>query len=73
MSVLFISTENIELRHMLENMVNTRRPTDYGFDIPMLRKVVNQNNYESLHTFGLGIQVAAMKDNVPVPCHLLPR
>jgi len=73
MSVLFVSTENIELRHMLENMVNTRRPTDSGFDIPMLRKVVNQNNYERLHTFGLGIQVAAMKDNVPVPCLLLPR
>jgi dUTPase len=73
MSVLFISTDNIELHAMLENMVNTRRLTDSGFDIPMLHEHVNLNKYERLHTFELGIKVAAMKDNVPVPCLLLPR
>jgi dUTPase len=71
MSTLYIYTENVILRTMLVNMVNNRRSTDSGFDIPMLGEVVNQNKV--LHTFDLGIKVAATYKNQTVPSLLVPR
>jgi dUTPase len=71
MSTLYIYTENVMLRTMLVNMVNNRRSTDSGFDIPMLGEVVNQNKV--LHTFDLGIKVAATYKNETVPSLLVPR
>lgn len=71
MSTLYIYTENVMLRTMLVNMVNNRRSTDSGFDIPMLGEVVNQNKV--LHTFDLGIKVAATYKNQTVPSLLVPR
>jgi dUTPase len=55
---------------MLENQVKNRRPTDSGFDVPMIRESVGG---VSLHTFNLHVKVAAMKHNVPMPCLLVPR
>jgi len=55
---------------MLENQVKNRRPTDSGFDVPMIRESVGG---VSLYTFNLRIKVAAMKHNVPMPCLLVPR
>jgi len=71
MSTLYIYTENVMLRTMLVNMANNRRSTDSGFDIPMLGEVVNQNKV--LHTFDLGIKVAATYKNQTVPSLLVPR
>jgi len=56
---------------MLFDIVNNRRNTDSGFDIPMLYEEVNRNSV--LHTFNLNIKVGATHDNRPVPCLLLPR
>jgi len=71
MSTLYIYTDNIVLRNMLFDIVNNRRNTDSGFDIPMLYEEVNRNSV--LHTFNLNIKVGATHDNRPVPCLLLPR
>jgi len=71
MSTLYIYTDNIVLRNMLFDIVNNRRNTDSGFDIPMLYEEVNLNSV--LHTFNLNIKVGATHDNRPVPCLLLPR
>lgn len=71
MSTLYIYTENLSLRIMLVDMVNNRRSTDSGFDIPMLNEVVNQNVL--LHTFNLSIKVAATYKNQAVPSLLVPR
>jgi dUTPase len=70
MSILFVTTDNEDVRQMLENQIRNRRPTDSGFDVPMLQESVGG---VSLHTFNLHIKVAAMKHNVPVPCLLVPR
>lgn len=71
MSTLYIYTENLSLRIMLVDMVNNRRSTDSGFDIPMLNEVVNQNVL--LHTFNLSIKVAATYKNQSAPSLLVPR
>ena len=71
MSTLYIYTDNNVLRNMLLDMVNNRRVTDSGFDIPMIRDQVNQNAH--LHTFNLNIKVGATHNNRPIPCLLLPR
>ena len=70
MSILFVYTDNEDVRQMLENHVSNRRATDCGFDIPMLQESVGG---VSMYTFNLHIKVAAMKHNVPVPCLLVPR
>lgn len=70
MSILFVCTDNEDVREMLENQVKNRRPTDSGFDVPMIRESVGG---VSLYTFNLRIKVAAMKHNVPMPCLLVPR
>ena len=67
---LYVYTDNIQLRNMMRDQI--RRPTDSGFDIPMLGCDVNPNS--PVHTFALGIKVAAVDvNNVPVPCLLIPR
>jgi len=71
MSTLYIYTDNNVLRSMLLDMVNARRITDSGFDIPMLYEQVSQN--EILHTFNLNLKVGATHCNRPAPCLLLPR
>jgi len=71
MSTLYIYTDNIALRNMLLDLVNSRRITDSGFDVPMLQEEVNRNAV--LHTFNLNIKVGATQGNRPVPCLLLPR
>ena len=70
MSILFVCTDNEDVRQMLENQISNRRPTDSGFDVPMIHESVGG---VSLHTFNLHIKVAAMKHNAPVPCLLVPR
>jgi len=72
MSVLFIQTDNEELRQMLLSTVNARRNTDSGFDIPMLHQYVTAR-IEQLHTFNFHIRVAAASGNQLMPCLLLPR
>ena len=71
MSTLFVYTDNIALRNMLIDMVNNRRATDSGFDIPMLSEEVNRNSV--LHTFNLNIKIGATCNNRPIPCILMPR
>ena len=71
MATLFIFAENIELQTMLKNQVSEHRLSDSGFNIPMLQNIIPQ--YKSMHTFNLGIRVAAVFQNVPVPCLVLPR
>ena len=67
---LYVYTDNVQLRNMMRDQI--RRPTDSGFDVPMLGCDVNPNS--PVHTFALGIQVAAVDaNNVPVPCLLIPR
>jgi dUTP pyrophosphatase len=56
---------------MLIELVNNRRVTDSGFDIPMLDQEVNHNSL--LHTFDLNIKVGATNNNRPIPCLLVPR
>jgi dUTPase len=73
MSTLYIFTDNLELRRMLFDIENARRRTDSGFDIPMLHEHVNYNANNPMHTFNLGVKVAATRDNRPMPCLLLPR
>jgi dUTP pyrophosphatase len=69
MNVLYIYVMNHELYELMMDILNTRRRTDSGVDIPMLaEKVTNL-----LHTFGFGIKIAAMKNGNPAPCLLLPR
>jgi dUTP pyrophosphatase len=69
MNVLFIYAMNIHTYTMLMDILNTRRRTDSGLDIPMLaEKVTNL-----LHTFEFGMKIAAMKNGQPAPCLLLPR
>jgi len=73
MSVLFIQTDNEDLRQMLNAMVAGRRATDSGFDIPMLHQYVTASSNIPLHTFNLHIRVAAASENKLMPCLLLPR
>ena len=53
------------------NTVNNHRNSDSGFDIPMLQE--NVKLAHPLHTFNLGIKVAAVENDSPLPCLLLPR
>jgi dUTP pyrophosphatase len=71
MAILFIYAENSELKTLLENQVSEHRYTDSGFNIPILKDLIPQ--YKSMHVFNLGIKVAAVKHNSPMPCLLLPR
>jgi dUTP pyrophosphatase len=71
MATLYIFTDNINLRQMLFNAVDRYRPTDSGFDVPMLHEEVNRN--QLLHSFNLHIKVASTLENRPMPCLLLPR
>ena len=52
MSILFVSTDNEDVRQMLENQICNRRATDSGFDVPMIHESVGG---VSLHTFNLCI------------------
>ena len=71
MTTLYIYTGNVILRNMLISLVNNRRCTDSGFDIPMLEQEVNYTTI--IHTFDLNIKVGATDNNRPIPCLLLPR
>lgn len=71
MAILFIYAENPDLKTLLHNQVNEHRCTDSGFNIPILKDYIPR--YRSMHVFNLGIKVAAVKHNSPVPCLLLPR
>lgn len=71
MATLYIFTDNINIRQMLFSAVDRYRPTDSGFDIPMLHEEVNQNEF--VHSFNLHVKVAATLENRPMPCLLLPR
>ena len=69
---LYVYIENIELRRSVFDYMNTRRPTDSGFDINMLGTNIPLNT--PMHTFNLGIKVAALSENrEPAPCILIPR
>jgi dUTP pyrophosphatase len=54
---------------MLFDIVNNRRSTDSGFDIPMLF----ENAINGVHEFNLQIKIAATHNNAPIPALLLPR
>jgi dUTP pyrophosphatase len=71
MTTLHIYTDNMVLRNMLIELVNNRRVTDSGFDIPMLHQEVDL--LQELHTFNLNIKVCATNNNRPIPCLLVPR
>lgn len=69
---LFIQTDNSAVFDMIYDQIESRRNTDSGFDIPMVRQhtMVGDKTY----SFMLGIRVAAIDDNGNcVPCLLLPR
>ena len=67
---LYVYTDNVQLRNMMRDQI--RRLTDSGFDVPMLGEQVMLN--ATLHTFALGIKIAAVDvNNMPVPCLLIPR
>lgn len=69
---LYIRTDNNDVRKLLQTQIDNHRYTDSGFDIPMLRQIVNLDEYS--HSFRLGIQVAAVDNNQDtMPCLLLPR
>lgn len=69
---LYVYCENLQLRQAMMEYIHNRRPTDSGFDLPMLRENIQMN--EITHTFNLGIKVAATDGNDnPLPCLLLPR
>lgn len=70
---LYIYAENTELRSLLEEQLNKHRDTDSGFDIPMLPQTINVHD-ENVHSFSLGIRVAATNSrSETLPCLLLPR
>ena len=71
MSALFIFAETSEVKALLQKQLREHRFSDSGFNIPMLQNIIPQ--YKSVHTFNLGIRVAAVFHNVPVPCLVLPR
>jgi dUTP pyrophosphatase len=56
---------------MLLDILNNRRRTDSGLDIPMLPNDVMIG--AKMHTFHLDIVVAAISNNLPAPCLLVPR
>ena len=69
---LYIRAHTPEIKSLLEAQIIKHRWTDSGFDIPMLAQSVNLDKY--IHSFGLGISVAALDIlSVPVPCLFLPR
>jgi dUTP pyrophosphatase len=68
---LYIYCDNNYLRQLLTDTVNNRRNSDSGFDVPMLQQ--NVQLAVPLHTFDLGIKVAAVEKDTPLPCLLLPR
>jgi len=69
---LYIYCENLNLRQLFMNQLNTWRATDSGFDVPLLQQ--NVELQQPLHTFDLGIKVAALdENNRPLPCLLIPR
>jgi dUTP pyrophosphatase len=69
--MLHIKTDNPELRVHIQNLINSRRPTDSGFDIPM----INQSRpWSKQITFDFDITVAATdSDGNPYPLLLVPR
>lgn len=68
---LYISVNNSELRDMIRTQVENHRWTDSGFDIPLLAQNVDMS--QKVVCFSLGVKVAAMLRESPVPCLLLPR
>jgi dUTP pyrophosphatase len=69
---LYIYASNPELRDMLARFREKYRPTDSGFDIPMIGETINM--FYDTHRFNLGIKVAAMSDQMEnMPCLLLAR
>lgn len=69
---LYIYTPNGDLHDILVAFRNKYRPTDSGFDIPMLEQSVNM--FYDTHRFDLGIKVAAMSEQMEnMACLLLPR
>ena len=71
MNKLYIYAKNDEVYTMLLDIVNNRRRTDSGLDIPMLSNQVRIG--AKMHTFNLDVVVAAISNNVLAPCLLLPR
>jgi dUTP pyrophosphatase len=69
MNRLYIYTERNDVYSMLQDVLKNRRATDSGIDIPM-----KYNETEGkTHTFHLDIVVAAVSNNLPAPCLLVPR
>jgi dUTP pyrophosphatase len=67
---LYIKPLNNKVKELILNQLNSHRFTDSGFDIPVIKQVASTN----IHSFLLGIQVAATDvDGNCVPCLLLPR
>jgi len=71
MNKLFIYTQNQDVYTMLLETINNRRRTDSGFDIPMRETDVPFG--AKMFTFHLDVVVAAVSNNVPAPCLLVPR
>lgn len=68
---LYIRAEDPELREMIQTQIQNHRFTDSGFDIPLLAKNIDLG--EKIHSFSLGISVAATFAGNSKPCILLPR
>jgi dUTP pyrophosphatase len=69
---LYIYTPDDALRLKLISIVENRRESDSGFDIPLMAQQVNSN--ETRYSFKLNIKVGALTEqNEPAPCLLVPR
>jgi len=69
---LYIYAADPNLRVLLLEHMTNRRSTDSGFDLPMLGGNISLNN--TMHTFELGVKVAAVDCNdTPLPSLLVPR
>jgi dUTP pyrophosphatase len=69
---LFLSTENAEIRALLENQIVNHRYTDSGFDIPMISQSIEPNQ-NGVATLGFQIKAAATLQEKPIPFLILPR
>jgi len=69
---LFLSTENAEIRALLENQIANHRYTDSGFDIPMISQSIEPNQ-NGVATLGFQIKAAATLQEKPIPFLILPR
>jgi dUTPase len=66
---LYIYAGSEEIRDMLNIQIAKHRYTDSGFDIPMVEQFASA----PMHSFNLGIHVAATYHGQNRPCILLPR